>query len=102
MTSTAPIVRPYRAAVIGIMTLGIAFGLATGGAALAGVDAIRTNGQAQVGSAGLVAGIVAGLVLGAFCSIVAVLGLWIGHRLERRARRPNGTRGDGGDLAAAG
>lgn len=85
-TSPAPIARPYRALLVGIMTLGLAFGVVTGAGALIGGRHIRANGQVQVGSMGFVTGVMAGVALGVFCSVVAVAGLWIGQRLERRAR----------------
>ena len=103
MPRTSPILRPYRALVLGIMTLGATFGLVTGLAALAGVrQAIRTNGQVQVGAAGLVAGLIAGLAVGAVCSVIGILGLWIGHRFEQRAHRgPGALPAERGDPSAA-
>ena len=102
MSLALPILRPYRALVLGVMTLGATFGLITGLAAFAGVrQAIRTNDQVQVGVAGLVAGLISGLALGAVCSVIAVLGLWIGQQFERRGHRREGRAAEAGDRSAA-
>ena len=92
-----PIERPYRAVVLGMMTLWTFLGIGVGIAALAGVrGAVSTNGRVRVGWEGLWAGIWTGVVLGVVLSGLAVASLWLGHLLQRwiarrQARSRSGT-----------
>ena len=82
------ITRPYRAVTLGIMTIWVVLGVINGGRALAGNRrAVSMNGRVQVGWEGFGSALGFALLLGLAISAFAVVGLWLGHRLQQWSER---------------